>query len=103
MVSKQPGSGKPGANVSFDRLCAALNYPLIPLKLLFFHEVAEKLCNFVVVFQTDKSTTPFLAEAEVLLRWLMLNFIRKNVLEKASTFGALIKIDPCEKKQPEAN
>ena len=27
--SKQPGSGKPGANVSYDRLCATLNDPLI--------------------------------------------------------------------------
>ena len=47
--------------------------------------------------------TPFLAETEVLLRWFMVNFIRKNLLEKASICGALIKIDPCEKKQSEAN
>ena len=41
--------------------------------------------------------TPFLAETEVLLRWFMVKFIRKNVLEKASYCGSLIKIDPCEK------
>ena len=32
--SKQPSSGKPGAIVSYDCLCAALNDPVIPLKLL---------------------------------------------------------------------
>ena len=78
-------------------VCAALNDSFTPLKLLFFHEVAEKLNNFLVVFQTDKPITRFLGETEVLLKWFTVKFIRKNVLEKASACGALIKIDPCEK------
>ena len=56
--SKEPGSGKPVANVSYDHL----NDPLIHLKKKIFCEVAEKLTNFLVVFQTDKPMTPFLAE-----------------------------------------
>ena len=75
-------------------MCTALNDPLISLKLIFFHEVAEKLNKFLVVFQTEKPMTPFLAETlEVLFRWFMVKFVRKNVLEKASTSGALISID----------
>ena len=50
------------------------------------------------MFQIDKPMTPFLAETlEVLLRWLVVKFVRKNVLAKVSTCGALIKIDPCKK------
>ena len=70
--SKEPGSGKPVANVSYDHLCAALNDPLIHLKKQKFCEVAEKLTNFLVVFQTDKPMTPFFGRnitLEVLLRW----------------------------------
>ena len=53
LKNKQPDSGKPGSNVSYDRLCASLNDPLIPLKLIFFHEVAVKLNNFLTM------TNPF--------------------------------------------
>lgn len=81
--SKQPGSGKRGANDSYDRLCASLNGPLIPLKLLLIHEVAEKFNNALVAFQTDKPMTSFLAEREVLLRWFVVKLIRKRVLEQA--------------------
>ena len=67
--SKQPGSGKRGANDS--------------LKLLLIHEVAEKFNNVLVAFQTDKPMTSFLAEREVLLRWFVVKLIRKRVLEQA--------------------
>ena len=53
--SKQPGLGKPGANTSYDHLCKAVKDCLVPVKLLFFKELARKLNQFLVVFQTDKT------------------------------------------------
>ena len=57
--SKQPGSGKPGTNVSYDRLCAELIEAFIPLKLLFIHDVAEKLNNVLAAIVTDKPMNHF--------------------------------------------
>ena len=96
--SKQPGLGKPGANTSYDRLCSTVSDPLISLKVLFFEQVAKKLNDFLVLFQTDKPMAPFLAESlEELLRYFMDQFILKRVLEKASTQWSLIKLDPLDR------
>ena len=57
--SKQPARGKPGTNVSYDRLCAELIDAFIPLKLLFIHDVAEKLNNVLTAIVTDKPMNLF--------------------------------------------
>ena len=79
LKNKQPGLGKPGANTSYDNLCKAVKNCLVPVKLLFFEELAKKFNEFLVVFQTDKSMAPFLMETlEDLIKTLMRKFIRKD-------------------------
>ena len=82
--NEQPGLGKPGANTSYDHLCKAVKDGLVPVKLLFFEEVAKKLNDFLVVFQTDKPLAPFLTEIlKGLIKTLMRKFIRKDLREKS--------------------
>ena len=72
--NKQPGLGRPGANI-YDHLCKAVKDCLVPVKLLFFEEVAKKLNTFLVVFQTDKPMAPFLTETlEDLIKTLVNSF-----------------------------
>ena len=44
--NKQPGLGKPGANTSYNHLSKTVKDCLVPVKLLFFEEVAKVLMNF---------------------------------------------------------
>ena len=90
--NKQPGLGKPGANTSYDHLCKAVKDCLVPVKLLFFEEVAKKLNEFLVVFQTDKPMAPFLTETlEDLIKTLMRKFIRKDLSDKSCS--EMVKLD----------
>ena len=58
---------------------------LVPVKLLFFEEVAKKLNEFLVVFQTDKPMAPFLmGTLEDLIKSLMRKFIHKDLCESCS-------------------
>ena len=102
--SNQPGKGVPGANTSFDHLKKAIDDPLIPVKLaFFFQEIASKLNSFLLVFQTDKPMIPFLIEVlENLLRTLLAEFIKKDVLQTACSTLKLIKIDILDKKVPKS-
>ena len=89
----------PGANTSFDHLKKAIDYPLIPVKLAFFQEIASKLNSFLLVFQTDKPMIPFFVEVlENLLRTLLAKFIKKDVLQTACSTLKLIEIDISDKK-----
>ena len=82
--NKQPGLGKPGANTSYDHLCKAVKDFLVPVKLLSFKEVAKKLNEFLVVFQTDKPMAPFLTETlKDLFKTLMRKFIGKDLCDKS--------------------
>ena len=95
--AKQPGQGKLGANTSYDHLCVAHTDVLIPVKLLFFEEVAKSLNAFLVLFQTDNPMVPFLVETlEKLIRSLFSEFILKGVVAKYSTSATLLKIDPID-------
>ena len=51
--NKQPGLVKPGASTSYGHLFKAVKDCLVLVKLLFFDEVAKKLNEFLVVFETD--------------------------------------------------
>ena len=54
--SKQPGQGKPGTNKSYDTLLKRASDLLVPVKLKFFKEVADRLSSFLVTFQKANST-----------------------------------------------
>ena len=83
--SKQPSLGKPGNNTSFDHLRKAVKDPLIPIKVLFFEEVARKLDEFLAIFQTDQPMAAFLVETlQDLLLSFMEKFVPKSILEKNS-------------------
>ena len=77
--NKETRLGKTGANTSYDHLCKAVKDCLVPVKLSFYEEVATKLNEFPVVFQTDKPMAPFLMETlEGLIKTLMKNIKRPH-------------------------
>ena len=70
---------------------------LVPVKLLFFEEVAKKLNEFLVVFQTDKPMAPFLTETlKDLIKTLMRKFngkdLDKSCLEMAKLDSTMLII-----------
>ena len=99
--NKQPGLGQPGANTSYDHLCKAVKDCLVPVKLLFFEEVAKKLNEFLVVFQTDKPMAPFLTETlEDLIKTLMRKFIRKDLRDKSCSEMAKLDFNDVNNQKP---
>ena len=96
--SKRPGKGKIGRNTSYDLLCFIQKDSLVPLKLQFFEDIAKTLNSFLVLYQTNKSMVPFLAEnLETLLRSLCAKLIRKDVFQFAKRASLLIKLDVADK------
>ena len=68
--SKQPKNNK-----SYDQLVKVFKDKLVPLKLMFFKEVAAILNGFLRTFQTNNPMVPFLSDAyEELIRKLMKSF-----------------------------
>ena len=70
---------------------------LVPVKLLFFEEVAKKLNEFLVVFQTDKPMAPFLTKTlKDLIKTLMRKFngkdLDKSCLEMAKLDSTMLII-----------
>ena len=58
----------------------------VPFKLLFFKEIAKKLNEFLVVFQTNKPMALFLTETEDLSKTFMRKFIRKDLCGKSGLY-----------------
>ena len=57
---------------------------LVPVKLLFYQEVAKKLNEFLVVFQTDKTMARFVTETlKDLIKTLMRKLIGKDPCDKS--------------------
>ena len=99
--NKQPGLGKPGANTSYDHLCKAVKDCLVPVKLLFFSEIAKKLDEFLVVFQTDKPMAPFFTETlEDLIKTLMRKFICKDLCDKSCSEMANLDFNNVNNQKP---
>ena len=74
---------------------------LVPVKLLFFEEVAKKLNKFIVVFQTDKPMAPFLMETlEDLIKILMRKFIRKDLCDKSRSEIAKLDFKNVNNQKP---
>ena len=66
---------------------------LVPVKLLSFKEVAKKLNEFLVVFQTDKPMAPFLTETlKDLIKTLMRKFIGKGLCDKSCSEMAKLNL-----------
>jgi hypothetical protein len=64
---------------------------------MFFEEVAKKLNEFLVVFQTDQPMAPFLVETlDGVIRFFLEKFMLKAVMDKSSSPLSLTKIDLCE-------
>ena len=87
--SKQPNNNK-----SYDRLVKLFKDKLVPLKLMFFKEIAAIINGFLRPFQTDNPMVPFLSDAyEELIRKLMKMFLLGSTVDGAKTPLALLKID----------
>ena len=87
--SKQPKNNK-----SYDWLVKVFKDKLVPLKLMFFKEIAAIINGFLRPFQTDNPMVPFLSDAyEELIRKLMKMFLLGSTVDGAKTPLALLKID----------
>ena len=92
--SKQPGKGKEVQNKIYGRLIEHQKDVLVPLKLQFFEEVAKQLNSFLIKFQTDSPTVPFLVESlESMIQKFCSMFILTDVLEKAQSTVKLLKLN----------
>ena len=70
----------------------------IPLKLRFFEEIATSLNKFLIYFQRNNPMVLCMAEAfDNVLQNLCNRFMRKDVIEKASTTHQLLKADFIDK------
>ena len=81
-------------NKLFDVLVKHHTDPLILIKVHFFKFTASILSPFLRRFQTPKSMIPFLStELDATLRQVMSLFLRRQVIEEATTPYKLLKID----------
>ena len=79
---------------SFNNVMHHIQGALPPAKLHFFVCIAKILTPFLQKFQTDKPMAPFLREELLgLLKTIMAIFIKKSVLDQATTAAKLAKID----------
>ena len=93
--------GKPGTNTSYDHLCNAVKDWLVPVKLLFFKEIAKKLNECLVVFQTDKPMAPFFMKIlEDLIKTIMGKFIRKGLRDKSCSEMAKLDFSDVKNQKP---
>ena len=91
---KQPGRGDPKQNKSYQVLLNNVKNPLVPLYFRFFEEIASKLNGFLRRFQTDNPMVPFLVDSlETIIREMCSKFILDDVMDKAASTVALIKLD----------
>ena len=59
-------------------LLSQMNDPLVPVKLRFFEETANKLNNFLVNFQTSSPMVPFIVDSlENLVRSFVERFVSR--------------------------
>ena len=80
-------------NKSYDQLVKVFKDKLVPLKLMFFKEIAAILNGFLQPFQIDNPMVPFLSVYEELVRKLMKMFLLGSTVDGATTPLALLKTD----------
>ena len=98
-MSKQPGKGDLEKHKSYGALVRYHKNLMVPLMIIFFQEVAEKLNSFLKRFQTDSPMVPFLADA---IEGLVCGFCSKFILDemmdkKAKRAVDLVKLDVTDK------
>ena len=65
----------------------------MPAKLFFFESVVSQFNRFLVRYQTDRPMGPFLCRnLDELLRAICERFVKKTVLDEASTASQLVKL-----------
>ena len=88
-VSKRPKNNK-----SYERLVSNRHDNLVKVKFCVFRDIASRLNNFLIKFQTDAPLVPFMAqELEAMMRELMSLFITKQTLVDTPTPYMLCKLD----------
>ena len=81
-------------SASYDHLVTSVEKLLIPVKIIFFEDVARTLKKFLTQLQTDQPIAPFLANALAgLVRFFMERFVLKSVIDKCYSSFSLTKID----------
>ena len=99
--NKQLGLGKPGVNLSYGHICKAVKDCLVPVKVLSFEEVAKKLYEFQVVFQTDKPVAPILMETlKGVIQALMEKVIWKDFCDKLFSEMAKLYFNEVNNQKP---
>ena len=85
---------------SFQNLKEHVLDPLSTAKLQFFITIAKVLTPFLKKFQSEEPMLPFMAEELYTILWTLLEkFIKKSVLEEATTAAKLSKIDVLIRKK----
>ena len=86
-------------NHSFTTLQEHVKDPLTEAKLQFFITVAKVLLPFLEAFQTERPMLPFMAEyPRNTLHTILEKFIKKGVMDKATSVAKLAKIDVSEEE-----
>ena len=84
---------------SFQNLKEHVLDPLSTAKLQFFITIAKVLTPFLKKVQSEEPVLPFMAEELYTILWTLLEkFIKKSVLEEATTAAKLSKIDVLKKE-----
>ena len=86
-------------NHSFTTLQGHIQDAFIPAELQFFVTTAKILHPFLEVFQTERPMLPFMAEYIYdILHIILEKFIKKSIMEKATSMAKLAKVDVMEKE-----
>ena len=81
-------------NKRYQRLKSSINDPLVPVKLKFFVRIADKLNEFLVLYQTEKPMVPFLVNSlEYMIRSFASTFLIADKLKEANTCLKLSKLN----------
>lgn len=92
-TNKLPRSKQPGCN-SYIGVKEFVPDTLVQAKLNFFILIAKVLKPFLEKFQTESPMMPFMAdELKIILFTLLSKFIKRYVLDSATTMAQLAKID----------
>ena len=84
---------------SFQNVKEHVLDPLSTAKLQFFITIAKVLTPFLKKFQSEEPMLPFVAEELYTILWTLLGkFIKKSVLDEATTATKLSKIDVLSKE-----
>ena len=95
----------PADSKSFSTVKAGCADRLMSARLMYFESMARQFDEFLVRYQTDKPVVPFLCgDLDILVRGLCQRFIKKSVLEEASTTAQLsrLQVDDANTHLPHA-